>query len=95
MVHIRLNEPRFSPTDLCFRSSEATLIPYVELPLFTKDHYSNIGPVSAKSNFALKKIIYGPGLNAQVTERSIQYLTAKARFPHEIRVEPSKIKVKV
>ena len=95
IVHVRVNEPMGASYDLQFRTSGAILIPYIELPLFTRDHASRTWSGDNKWNFSLEKIVYGPGLNAQATERSIQYLTAKARFPHEIPAEPSKIRVKV
>ena len=71
------------------RASGATLIPYVKLPLFLKDHPDAVKDVW---NFSLEKIVYGPGLNPQTTVRSLQYLTGV--FPHSVAIEQSKIKVK-
>ena len=91
IVLFGLSERSAVPYNLKLRTLGATIIPYVELPLFTKDHPTR--PGERDSNFSIEKIVYGPGLNPQVTERSIQYLTAK--FPQAVPTEPSRIRAKV
>jgi hypothetical protein len=81
-----------SSVKLSLRISGAMIVPYVELPLFTEDH-----PLKRSLNFncTLKEIIYGPGLNATVTERSLQYLTSIFPQPNKISIKQSGIKVRV
>jgi hypothetical protein len=79
--------------DLKFRVSGSTVIPYLELPLYIKNHRWG-GMHNRSWNFALEKIIYGPGMNPPATERSLKYLTAKF-IKQPVEVQQSKIKVKV
>lgn len=90
LVNKRFSESTVDPGRVInLRVSGATLIPYVKLPLFLKDHPQTVGIW----NFSLEKIMYGPGLNPRGTERSLQYLTRV--FPHSVAIEQSGIKVRV
>jgi hypothetical protein len=92
----RLVQKRFSDGKADFgraiqlRIAGATFIPYVELPLSIKGHHAM---PDGSGNVSLEKIVYGPGLNPQVTERSLQILTA--RMKHKVVLKRSSIKVKV
>jgi hypothetical protein len=89
LVHKRFSETKANTRNVSFRTSGATLIPYVELPLFIKDH----SKTGARWNYFLDEIVCGPGLNNRVTEKSLQYLTAI--LPHQVAINHSAIKVKV
>jgi hypothetical protein len=91
LVHKRYSHPKSELSDeVELRTSGATLVPFVKLPIALKDYHFGGPP---HWYFSLDRIVYGPGLNAQVSVRSLQYLTS--RFPHVVDIEPSQIKAKV
>jgi hypothetical protein len=79
------------PSSLSIRSAGGTLVPYVEIPLYLRE--PGHAALSKSWCFECAKVIYGPGLDSQRTERALQYLTAK--FSPGVVIQPSKINVRL
>jgi hypothetical protein len=75
--------------DASLRIMREMIVPYKELVLFLESHKAT---AHLGHNFSLNKIIFGPGMNPQVTTRSLRYLTRG--FP-AVEIEQSNIQVRL